>query len=345
MTNAIPKKLVGRYYFAGSSASAEAFLHDESGQLVVTLADGSETYEVTFLRLSDRIGTIPRKIFFEDNSIFETPDNDGVDLAFAKTKHYASWLTRVEGSFKFLAIAVVVTFACLFALYRWGVPAIASVAADYTPTPVVTAIDAGTRDTVDRLLFDESKLSQERKDELTALFNELAAISGQDDPPLRLLFRDGGGLGANAIALPGGTIILTDQLEELIESDDEIAGVFAHEIGHVHERHSLKQIYRILGLTFMISLVGGDSGQIVEEVLGQAVLIETFSYTRSFETSADAYSVKVMKQAGRDPLAFVDLLDRVYKKYGLDPNADTTWLDTHPGNKDRRKDVEALIAQ
>ena len=60
-------------------------------------------------------------------------------------------------------------------------------------------------------------------------------------------------------ALPGGTVILTDQLVALAKNDDEIAGVLAHEIGHVKHRHSLKQLYRVLGIGFMISVIGGDS--------------------------------------------------------------------------------------
>ena len=93
----------------------------------------------------------------------------------------------------------------------------------------------------------------------------------------------------------------------------------------------------------MISLIGGDSGQVVEEVLGQAVLLESFSYTREFEISADAYSVKVMEKLGRDPLAFVGLLDRILEKHGLETDGETNWLDTHPSNKDRRENVEAMV--
>jgi predicted Zn-dependent protease len=73
------------------------------------------------------------------------------------------------------------------------------------------------------------------------------------------------------------------------------------------------------------------------------VLLETFAYTREFENAADTYSVKVMHTLDRDPVAFVDLLDRLLDKYGLDKEKDTSWLDTHPGNKDRRENVEKQL--
>ena len=235
----------------------------------------------------------------------------------------------------------------LIGTFRYGLPAMANAAAAVTPKAVFSLIDAGALDTVDRVFFSESNLDQSRRQELTSIFEELIEVAGEESPPLNLLYRDGGRIGANAIALPGGTIILTDQLAALAEKDDEIAGVLAHEIGHVAERHSLRQIYRVLGVAFMVSVIGGDSGQIVEDVIAQAVAIESLSYSRKFESEADRYSVEVMLKAGRDPFAFVDLLDRVVGKHSGSASKaegeDTGWFSTHPGNQDRRRDVAAYV--
>jgi predicted Zn-dependent protease len=137
---------------------------------------------------------------------------------------------------------------------------------------------------------------------------------------------------------------LTDQLEALAENDDQIAGVLAHEIGHVEHKHSLRQVYRALGLAFMIGVIGGDSGQVVEDVVANAALLDTFSYSRSFETESDIHSVEIMMKAGRDPMAFVDLLDNILKSHDINPEeAETGWLSSHPGNKDRRSSVQEHI--
>jgi predicted Zn-dependent protease len=157
-----------------------------------------------------------------------------------------------------------------------------------------------------------------------------------------LEFRDGGRLGANAIALPGGTIILTDQLVALAKSEDEIAGVLAHEIGHVTERHSLRQIYRALGIGFMAAVIIGDTSQLLDNVIAQAAVLDTLSYSRQFERDADAKSVELMTAAGRDPVAFISLLDRIFEKAGVDSD-DAGWLSTHPGNENRREEVQKKI--
>ena len=82
----------------------------------------------------------------------------------------------------------------------------------------------------------------------------------------------------------------------------------------------------------------------VEDVVANAALLDTFSYSRAFETESDIHSVEIMIKAGRNPTAFVDLLDKILKSHGIDPEeAETGWLATHPGNKDRRADVKAHI--
>lgn len=312
--------------------------------MVVTLNDETEI-EVEFHSLGDRLGALPRKIYFKDGSVFECADNDAVDRAFGKSDHFFSRLARAERSLKFAVVAVVVTIVSIFVVYQYGIPAAAYVVAHGTPASAVKLIDSSVLDTVDRTLFEPSSLEEERKQEIQQLFAELKEVSGEKDLPLQLLFRDGGRLGANAVALPGGTIILTDQLEALAQSDDEIAGVLAHEIGHVAERHSLRQIYRALGVAFLASVVVGDSSQLFEEVIAQAALLETLSYSRKFELDADVHSVELMVLVDRDPVAFVDLLDRLLEKHGLDTDRDTSWLDTHPGNKDRRENVQNQIDQ
>ncbi len=337
----MPDKLEGRYFAQGSSGSVSATLsRSPDGPMLLELEDG-KSKRVTFVEASDRLGSVARKINFHDGSVFECADNDAVDLLFDTGNSFFGRLTRLEGSLKFVIIAAIASVVLLVGLYRYGLPLLATAAANVTPPAVITLIDNGALDTVDRVFFSESKLEAQRKQELSVIFDELVKISGQANPPLNLYFRDGGRIGANAIALPGGAIILTDQLVALAKSDDEVAGVLAHEIGHVEYRHSLKQIYRVLGVAFMLSVVGGDSGQIVEDIVAQAVAVDNLSYTREFESEADRHSVSMMIAADRDPVAFVDLLDRILGTVG--ENDKTGWLSTHPGNTDRREAVQAEV--
>ncbi|MBL1406659.1 MAG: M48 family metalloprotease, partial [Rhizobiales bacterium] len=104
------------------------------------------------------------------------------------------------------------------------------------------------------------------------------------------------------------------------------------------------QIYRVLGVGFMIGVIGGDSSQLIDEVVTQAALIQNFSYTRGFEEEADKNSVVLMEKLNRDPFAFINLLDRIIPPQ-KDKGSDTSWYSTHPGNKDRRKNIQLILKE
>ena len=76
---------------------------------------------------------------------------------------------------------------------------------------------------------------------------------------MSLAFRRGRDLGANAFALPDGVIVFTDELIGLLESDAEILAVFAHEYGHVVERHSLRQILQDSAIAVLSFLLIGEA--------------------------------------------------------------------------------------
>ena len=71
------------------------------------------------------------------------------------------------------------------------------------------------------------------------------------------------GIGANALAIPNNTIIVTDELVELAKNDDEIIGVLAHEQGHLVQRHSLQQALSSLGFSVILLAITGDSSDLV----------------------------------------------------------------------------------
>ena len=110
------------------------------------------------------------KITFQDGSVFECSDNDAVDTFFGHGDSFFSRLNRAEASWKFVGFAVVATVVLLVGIYRYGLPAMASAAASVTPASVSKLIDAGALDTVDRVLFSESKLEETRKDRAQRTF-------------------------------------------------------------------------------------------------------------------------------------------------------------------------------
>ncbi|MAM74582.1 M48 family metallopeptidase [uncultured Tistrella sp.] len=134
----------------------------------------------------------------------------------------------------------------------------------------------------------------------------------------------------NAIALPGGRIYVFDGLLQKAETPDELAGVIAHEIGHVHHRDGLRMVIRAGSTSFVIGLLFGDvAGGAAMVTAADAVL--SAAYSRDAETAADDFSAAAMTRLGRSPAAFGDLLVRVTGE----TEGHGTLLDSHPFGADR----------
>lgn len=157
----------------------------------------------------------------------------------------------------------------------------------------------------------------------------------------------------NAFAYPGGKIFITDQMiEDLNLSDDEIAAVVAHEIGHVMKRHSVKGLIEkgIVMIAFSACFYEDQNdddgkkdtyGEKIGKILIQnAVLIGGLSFSRLHEFEADStgWEAMVMSKSGYDPVAMITLFEKLMKLTSDDGS--THWHSTHPGTKDR---IEALI--
>ena len=294
------------------------------------------------LSISDRVGSIPRRLDFADGSSFETRDNDGVDRLLKPYRGPRSGLVHELERFRpRLIIFVVLVIAFSVAIYRLAVPVLVEVAVLATPPVVPQLMSRSLLASLDGTVFEPSGLSAEKQKSLTDAFAKLAALTPRglaaltapDHPAYTLNFRKGGPIGPNAFALPDGTVILTDELVELASNDELVLGVLAHEIGHVEHQHSLRQLYRAAGVTALIMLIGGDIGSGTEDILVQGSALLSLSYSRGAEAEADRHAVELMHKAGHDPKAIAHFLELIRDKLGDKEERD--FLSTHPATPER----------
>lgn len=137
----------------------------------------------------------------------------------------------------------------------------------------------------------------------------------------------------NAFALPGGKIYLFDGLLQKANGPDEIAGVVAHELGHIQHRDSLKKVMRTGGTSFLFGLLFGD-------VLGGGAVIFASrsvidaAYSRDAENAADEFAIRAMRNLGRSPQPMGELLVRVTGSSGRTANS---IFASHPLSDERLK--------
>ncbi|MBX9840582.1 MAG: M48 family metallopeptidase [Xanthobacteraceae bacterium] len=136
---------------------------------------------------------------------------------------------------------------------------------------------------------------------------------------------------ANAFALPGGRIYLLDGLLQKARSPDEIAGILAHELGHVRHRDSMRQMIQTGGTSFLFGLLFGDvSGAGAVIFISRSML--DASYSRDAERGADAFAIDTMQRLGRSPVPAGALLFRVT---GAQANKSISILSSHPLTEER----------
>ncbi|MCE2390660.1 MAG: M48 family metalloprotease [Proteobacteria bacterium] len=155
----------------------------------------------------------------------------------------------------------------------------------------------------------------------------------------------------NAFAVPGGAIYIHTGLIEAVNSADELAGVVAHEIGHVTARHTA-QLYRRQRNTAIASQLAGavvgaatgsrsaaDAGGMAAAMAGQGYIT---GYTREFERESDRLAVATLIEAGWDPTGMLRMFQTLQKE--SKGGTLLTFLSSHPATDERIANVKAQIA-
>jgi predicted Zn-dependent protease len=152
----------------------------------------------------------------------------------------------------------------------------------------------------------------------------------------------------NAFALPGGQVFITRALYNQLQTEDELAGVLGHEIGHVVGRHSAEQLAKakltegLTGAAVIASYDPDNPGSVgtaqMAAMIGQLINLR---YGREDELESDFFGVCFMAQSGHDPRAMIDVMEVLQSASG--PSSGPEWLSTHPNPGNRIEQIQADI--
>jgi Zn-dependent protease with chaperone function len=135
----------------------------------------------------------------------------------------------------------------------------------------------------------------------------------------------------NAFALPGGKVYVLEGLIDQARSPDEVAGVIAHELGHLKHHDNMRGLIYNGGTSFLIGLLFGDVTGSSAVIFASRSLI-TASYSREAEANADGFAIEIMHALGRSPKPAAELMFRITGKEG---GSGLTILSSHPLTEDR----------
>ena len=236
-----------------------------------------------------------------------------------------------EASWRWVLLAVAAIPVVLFLLFTIGMPIVAKPVAQLVPDSVKERLDLEFIELLDREVMEDTELMPERQDEIREIFNKFSWAADS-----KLLFRKGGAIGANALALPGGTVVITDELLGMVEHDGEIVAVLAHEVGHVFHNHSMRILVQSAGVSLVMGWLLGDLSLVTDFVLvGAPVLLQQLSYSRKLETEADNFALRILETEGYSAQCFSSLMQKLYASHDAIGIEIPDYLSSHPSMKSR----------
>lgn len=139
----------------------------------------------------------------------------------------------------------------------------------------------------------------------------------------------------NAFALPDNHMVIYTGLIEYAENASELAGVMAHEIGHMEKNHVMKRLVKEIGLEMLFAMVGGDAGFEIIRQTGKT--LSSTAFDRRQEEEADAFAVEVLAGVNIDPQHLSNFFFRLSQKHNLPE--ELAWISTHPDTKERAAEI------
>jgi Zn-dependent protease with chaperone function len=328
-------------YEAFSSRRREILLERRGEDLVIIDPETGETEEIEVHRVEAPVASHPRSIALNDGRSIEPLEPIPPGLLAERRNGLQSWIVWWERFTLPKAFFLIVALVSCVAGLRAALPYAADAATVFVPHSLETAMGEEAFDQVEEVLqMGDSELPVEEQARLRNLILDLGKQAGLERSPA-VEFRKGGPLiGANALAFPGGPLVITDEIVELFDDDALLLGVAAHELAHVEERHGLRQVARVTSTLIVISFILGADTSGLEEFSGVVLQLASSGYSREFESDAYQKGAEILRAAGKSPEDLAVALEVLTDHCGAGCE-ESGFFSSHPGGQER---IEALRA-
>jgi Zn-dependent protease with chaperone function len=229
--------------------------------------------------------------------------------------------------------------ALAVSLYLWGMPALAGMAAARVPV----TWEASLGETVVAHIVPTGKRCEDARRQQAVDTIVSALLRGAPGQPYRFRVTVVDDTAVNALAAPGGALVLYRGLLERTTSADELAGVLAHEIQHVLHRHGTRMLLQRASTALLLAAVAGDVSGVMAFGLEAARTLGDLQFSRQNEEEADHDGLRMLLAAGIDPRGMLEFFRKVAT---LESTTGTLprYLSSHPPSADRLERLKALAA-
>lgn len=237
-------------------------------------------------------------------------------------------------------LTILAALACMpviYAIFAWGIPGLAG--------PITNAIPVSWETRLGEFVLQEFTKDQpicdnpELTDKIETIMKTLTSPLTQSSYTFRVTVVDSPVV--NALAAPGGNILVFRGLLKDTDSPEEIAGVLAHEIQHVLLRHGMRLIVQHMSMAFIIAALSGDASGMISYGLQAAQTLQTLSYGREAEHQADEEGLALLQHAHIDPNGMMTFFSKVSQ--AQPDHSPLRYLSTHPSTEDRLRHLKDLL--
>ncbi len=272
----------------------------------------------------------------------------------SKVELHPSLLPVKAGKHVALGVAVLIVPLLLYGLWTVVIPALSDRVAMQVPVAWEEKLGAKVLEGLPKMLAPRPQPASDQA--LKAIVDRL--LETNPDQPYNIHIYISPHNMVNAVALPGGHIIVFQGLLNIAESPEELAGVLAHEIQHVLLRHSTRGIIRSLTSSILLTLMVGDMNGSMEMALNLAGELDGLRHSRNMERQADQQGMEMILASGIDPSGMVRMFEKLGEQETLLTKGDkvrqesleeetsswTEYLSTHPAGHDRVSELKNQVA-
>jgi predicted Zn-dependent protease len=240
-----------------------------------------------------------------------------------------------------VGVFLLACLALVAAAWVWGIPWMSRSIVAVMPHAIEQQLGDAALQAFEQRWLKPSALPLEQQKDIEQRLARAVALAypeeGRPDYQLHLRASANDELGPNAFALPGGHVVLTDELAQMLKDrPDAITGVLAHELGHVTHRHGVRMVVQASLAASLISLVVGDVSAFLASV---PVVLTEQAYSREAEREADQVAADTLKRSGLSPTAMLVFFERIdaWRKAHRDGDAAALpiALSSHPSDAER----------
>mgnify|MGYP001175601700 CR=1 FL=1 len=335
------------YYFDGQSANQRtARIYLESSNLRIDLDDGATlnwpyaairqtqgAYAGEQVRLE--YGGEPAEVLLIDDNSFLTSFHQLLPSRAGGFHNPAKRLQR----FQLALVAGLASVVLVIGTYFWGIPTLAKIAAPWVPVSWEEKLGQSMLEYVapaEQRCSDPARLAK-----IEEMVNAMLATQGETKYRFKIHVVNQPVF--NALAAPGGHIVIFRGLLDRTENAEELAGVLAHELQHILKRHVTRSLLEYASTSFLLAAVLGDVSGIVSFGVEAAQMLAQMRFSREHELEADEAGLQMLLAGRIDPAGMIAFFEAVRKQEGQMATT-LSFVSTHPQTEVRIARLKRLIA-